>query len=80
MGDCEASGDGKQRTVRLETGFSAKRQVMGREGGQGSLWENTGVLSKDLGSALEALGSQLVRVLAVRVGGWMLPRVTTGQL
>ena len=53
---------------------------MGREGGQGSLWENTGVLSKDLGSALEALGSQLVRVLAVRVGGWMLPRMTTGQL
>ena len=67
--------------MRLETGaFSAKRQVMGREGGQGSLWEKTGVLSKDLGSALEALGSQLARVLAVRVGGWLLPRVTTGQL
>lgn len=53
---------------------------MGREGRQGSLWEDFRVLSKDLGSALEALGSQLVRVLTVRVGGWLLPRVTTGQL
>lgn len=42
---------------------------MGREEGQRPLWEKFGVLSKDLGSALEALGSQLVRVLTVRVGG-----------
>lgn len=37
-------------------------------------------MGKDLGSALEALGSQLVRVLTVRVGGWLLPGVTTVYL
>lgn len=43
MRDHEASGDGKERTVMLEMGLSAKRQVMGREGGQRSLWEKIGV-------------------------------------
>lgn len=47
---------------------------MGREGGQRSHWDKSGVLSKDMGFAPEALGSQFVGALTVKFGelaaGW----------